>query len=433
MVKLPLLTATGVVSISSLTASCVVGGGGFLSTGLQLAALFTGLGYCYHGDRNPIRILGNLKIRVSGLEKIKAQLTQECEDLHHLKGAIASLNELESLIEQKHLELQAIEQQHRRRWEDKEKELSDRRVEIEKFLEESLAQNSVKFEERSQQLNQRQSEIEKFLEDERGKLNQWAEERSQHFVNWETQIKESAEQLETELEQDKQSFLRQQKAEVDALHDEIDLLRSQLAESENEIRRYEFPRMPEGVDREDVAARRVIEILRDCKLICDFRGAWIENGFVIVRVRPRRGGEREISKWANRIHIEMNLAIAPEISTEQGAVQLRLKPQELVSLSPVGNPISPNSEPDGDVEEPITQFIEPKLILDPHGPIRPLERRWVVWLWTCHNPPIRNKKSVIKRVWGATSGARMEKFYSARERLHQILDDANISYRKREG
>lgn len=404
MIKLPLLTATGVVSISSFTASCVVGGGGFLSTGLQLAALFTGFGYCYYGDRNPIRILGDLKIRVSGLENIKAQLTQECEELHQLKGVIASLNELESLIEQKHLELQVIEQQHRRRWENKEKELSNRTLEIEKFL-----------------------------EDERLKLNELTQERSQHFVNWETQIKESAEQLEQELEADKQSFLRHQKAEIDVLNDEADLLRSQLAESENEIRRYEFPRMPEGVDREDVAARRVIEILRDCKLICDFRGAWIENGFVIVRVRPRRGGEREISKWANRIHIEMNLAIAPEVSTEQGAVQLRLKPQELVSLSPAGNPVNPNPELEGDLEELITQFIEPKLILDPHGPIRPLERRWVVWLWTCHNPPIRNKKNVIKRVWGATSGARMEKFYAARERLHQILDDADIAYRKREG
>lgn len=433
MVKLPLLTATGVASISSLTASCAIGGGGFLNAGLQLAALLTGFGYCYYGDRNPIRILADLKIRVSSLEKIKSQLTQECEELHNLKGAIASLQELEKLIEEKHGQLQAVERTHRRCWEDKEKELSDRAFEIEKFLEESIAQHSVKFGEKSQDLNQRQGEIEKFLEDEQSKLNIWAEERSQHFINWEAEIKKRTQQIEAEIEQDKQSFLRQQKAEIDALNDEIDLLRSQLAESENEIRRYEFPRMPEGVDREDVAARRVIEILRDCKLTCDFRGAWIENGFVIVRVRPRRGGEREISKWANRLHIEMNLVIAPEISTEQGAVQLRLKPQELVSLSPVGNPVTPNPEPDGDAEEPIAQFIEPKLILDPHGPIRPLEKRWVIWLWTCHNPPIRNKKSVIKRVWGATSGARMEKFYAARERLHQILDEASISYRKKEG
>ena len=395
----PLITAVGVISLSSATAALCTGGG--LSISLQVASVFTGLGYCYY-ERNPFRVLRDLNTRILKLEDAKSALTQECENLNESKLAHASLNELEQLIKQKHQELQEVEKQYRKQWQQKEDDIA-----------------------------QRQGQIEKFLEEELQKLRTQADERSQALEQREAWINSQVEKLETELDEDKQNFLREQQAVIDQLNDEIDLLRSQLKEAEHEIKRYEFPRMPEGVEREDIAARRVIEILRDCKVVVDFRGAWIESGFIIVRIRPRRGGEREVKKWANRIHIELNLSAPPEVSTAHGAVQLKLKPQELVYLPASNEPTPSPDKPDGDTDESPETFIEPSIVLDPYGPIRPLESRWVLFLWNYHNPPIRNKKNVIRRVWGATNGARPEKFRAARERLHQILDDAGIKYRVR--
>ncbi|BDA71559.1 hypothetical protein CAL7716_057250 [Calothrix sp. PCC 7716] len=399
MTNTPLLNIAGAVSISSLTCSCVIGGGGFLSAALQINAFLFGVSYCYYDNRNPIKILGDLRLRVSELNRLRAQLTSECDELQQNKGALATLDEIEKLISQKEAELKKVEKSYRVRWSEKEEEL-----------------------------NKRGAQIEQFLDNEQFRINRELETRNMELDQREAFIIQEQEKIEAELEEDKQNFLKHQQAEIGAYKDEIALLRSQLAEAEAEITRYEFPRMPEGVNREDVAARRVIEILRDCKLICDFRGAWIEDGFVIVRVRPRRGGEKEVSKWANRIHIELNLVSPPEVSTQQGAVQLRMAPQEMVSL-PLVNPKSPSPEPDGDLEEALHSFVEPRLVLDPHGPIRPLERRWVLWLWNYCSPQVRNKKNVIRRVWGATNGAKPEKFRAARERLHKILDDAGIPYR----
>jgi hypothetical protein len=395
-----LLHSCGLVSIGSLTASCVVGGGGFLGSALQINSLLFGLSYCYYGDRNPIRILGDLKIRVSELQKSRKQLIDECEALQANKQGLHSLQAIELLIAEKEKALENTEARYFQQWKKKEEELS-----------------------------KRTSEIEKFLEDEKTKINQLSVERSQSLDERETLIQQELERINEELETDKKQFLEEHNRAIASLEDEIDFLKAQLQEAEAEIQRYDFPRMPEGVSREDIAARRIIEILRDCKLICDFRGAWIENGFILVRVRPRRGGEKEIQKWANRFQMEMDLQAIPEISTQSGAIQLRLLPNDVPYTPPRNEPISPDDEPDGDKTEPLHDFIEPKLILDPMGPIRPLERRWVLWLWTHHNPPIRNKANVIRRVYGATNGGKPEKFRAGRERLHIILSDAGVEFR----
>ena len=98
MKNTPLLTIAGAISISSLTCSCVIGGGGFLSTALQINAFLFGVSYCYYDNRNPIKILGDLTLRVSELNKLRAQLTSECDQLQQNKGALASLDEVEKLI-----------------------------------------------------------------------------------------------------------------------------------------------------------------------------------------------------------------------------------------------------------------------------------------------------------------------------------------------
>lgn len=395
----PLIKLIGVVSISSATAALCSSGG--LSTSLSLTSFFTGLGFCYY-RKNPYQVLKSLNTQILELTKQKIQLSDELKALSDKELAIASVEEIENLIDKKHLELREIEKQYRKQWEIKQNEINQQQLDNEKFLEEKTASIQTQLDERSQAIDQR-----------------------------EMLIQQEIERINSELEADKKEFLEENNRVVASYEDEIVFLKEQLREAEAEIKRYDFPRMPEGVSREDIAARRIIEILRDCKLICDFRGAWIENGFILVRIRPRRGGEKEVSKWANRIQIELSLEALPEISTQSGAVQLRLMPNDTPYVPPPNEPIKSNDEPNGDLTEPLHQFVEPSIILDPHGPIRPLERRWVLWLWTIHNPPLNNKANVIRRVWGATNGGKPEKFRAARERLHQILDDENIKYRVR--
>lgn len=395
----PLLKGIGFISLSSTTAALCTSGG--LSISLASTAFFTGLGFCFY-QRNPYQILKNLNTQIFELTKEKIQISEDLRDLGDKELAIASLEAVEKLIDQKHLELQEIEKQYRKQWEIKQSEI-----------------------------NQQQLDNEKFLEEKQLEINSQIAERSQSLDEREQLIQQQIEQINQELEEDKKHFLEESNRAIASYEDEINFLKEQLREAEAEIKRYDFPRMPEGVSREDIAARRIIEILRDCKLICDFRGAWIENGFILVRIRPRRGGEKEVGKWANRIQIELSLEALPEISTQSGAVQLRLMPNDTPYIAPLNESVKPSDESNGDRSEPLHEFIEPNIILDPFGPIRPLERRWVLWLWTIHNPPLRNKANVIRRVWGATNGGKPEKFRAAKERLHQILDDENIKYRVR--
>lgn len=395
----PLVKGIGFISLSSATAALATSGG--LSISLNISALFTGLGFCFY-QKNPYQVLKYLNTQISELTKQKIQVSEDLKGLGDKELAIASLKAVEELIEQKHLELQEIEKQYRKQWDLKQQEINQQQLNNEKFLEEKTASIQTQLDERSQALDQR-----------------------------EQLIQQEIERINSELEADKKEFLEENNRLIASYEDEINFLKEQLREAEAEIKRYDFPRMPEGVSREDIAARRIIEILRDCKLICDFRGAWIENGFILVRIRPRRGGEKEVSKWGNRIQIELNLEALPEISTQSGAVQLRLMPNDTPYIAPPNESIKSIDEQNGDLTEPLHQFVEPNIILDPYGPIRPIERRWVLWLWTIHNPPLHNKANVIRRVWGATNGGKPEKFRAARERLHQILDDENIKYRVR--
>jgi hypothetical protein len=394
-----LLKTTGILCISSFTISqCGISEG--LQVSLQASSLLFGLAHCYLGT-NPVAKVFQLKKKIKFLEETRKRLTEENQQLSTIEDAIAYSKKLDNLIETKNKQLSQVEIKFRESWEEREQQLIDREANL------------------HQEIKQREETI-----------NQEILKRTQELEELQAQINEQAQQLEQELNQDKQEFLKNQEAELKLLEDENEFLKSQLVEAEAEIRRHDFPRLPEGVNLEDIIARRVIEILRDCKVIADFRGAWIESGFVILRVRPRRGGQREVEKWANRIQLELKLDQLPEILTTQGAVQLRIKPQNIgLDNTPcVGEPQIQNSE----FDRPLHEFIEPTITIDPYGPIRKIEKDWVLWLWTCHNPPIRNKRAVIKRVWGASNGARPQKFLAARERLHQILEEAKIPYRRRD-
>jgi DNA repair exonuclease SbcCD ATPase subunit len=186
-----LLNIAGGISLSSLTAACAVGEG-FLNTALQVNSLLFGLSYCYYGDRNPIRILGDLKIRVSKLEQSRSQLVAECDRLQGNKEALHSLQAIEALIESKEAALQQTEQRYSQKWADREAAL-----------------------------NQRTADIEKFLEDEKGKINQLSLERSQSLDQRETLIQQELERINEELEADKKQFLEEHGRAIASLEDEI--------------------------------------------------------------------------------------------------------------------------------------------------------------------------------------------------------------------
>ncbi|MCC5609727.1 hypothetical protein LC612_23860 [Nostoc sp. CHAB 5834] len=183
-------------------------------------------------------------------------------------------------------------------------------------------------------------------------------------------------------------------------------------------------------------------------------------------------GERSKTKaaqiWADKQDIEMELAEAPKFATLRGAVQIWLKPQEMVRLpslpfdgeppnpspnpppnppnlrviktesydnfaqSPTQQPFTPSSpQPNKEFDERLMGFVEPRAKLPPYGAIRQIERDWVGYLWCFHDPVIRNQKEIIFRTWGYKSGDG-DGFQSARARLHQILRDAGIQPKTRD-
>jgi hypothetical protein len=59
-----------------------------------------------------------------------------------------------------------------------------------------------------------------------------------------------------------------------------------------------------------------------------------------------------------------------------------------------------------------------------------MERDWIGYLYCFHDPPVRNQKALILRVWGYKSGD-SSGYRSARTRLRTILVDAGIEIRKK--
>ncbi|MDF5731488.1 MAG: hypothetical protein PUP92_26660 [Rhizonema sp. PD38] len=259
---------------------------------------------------------------------------------------------------------------------------------------------------------------------------------------------------------------------IAAYQSKIELLESRIDELERVLDEYEAPPLPEGSSFEIMIARKCMELLFKKRVICWFKGVSIDgDGYVVLRLKPTEGGQKAIEKWANHLHIEMELAENPKFATLRGAVQIWLKPQEMVRLpaipdgdddeyTPPPNHPSPNrmtkhqntspklrlltnvgsqdsdetdtrqrfDENSYEFDERLERFVSPTAKLPPYGAIRQMERDWVGYLWIYHEPPIRNQKHIIFKVWGYKSGEG-DGFQSARRRLHTILKDAGITPR----
>jgi hypothetical protein len=76
-----------------------------------------------------------------------------------------------------------------------------------------------------------------------------------------------------------------------------------------------------------------MELLLTKRVVCEFKGVAVDpDGYVVARLKPEDGGQKAIEKWANHLHIEMELAEPPKFATFRGAVQIWLKPQDMVRL-----------------------------------------------------------------------------------------------------
>lgn len=318
---------------------------------------------------------------------------------------------------------------------DAETDLELNQQEHQQKLEKLTAEYQEQWQQREAELLTQQQEIEKLTEAEQQKLE------------------ENIAAANEDLEQDKQSFLKEQAEIIQQYESKIELLDSELDELRSLLAQYEAPALPEGSSFEVVIARRCMELLLRKRVVCEYKGAAVdEQGYVVARLKPVDGGQKAIEKWANHLHIEMDLAEAPKFVTLRGAVQVWLKPQEMVRLPAVApfdrhpgeappnlrlvrNEASPEIQPPQRLQEASTEFderlerfVEPSAKLPPYGAIRQIERDWVGYLWIYHDPPVRNQKHLILRVWGYKSGDG-DGFQSARSRLHQILKDAGITPR----
>jgi hypothetical protein len=267
------------------------------------------------------------------------------------------------------------------------------------------------------------------------------------------QAKADEEWLQSELdrltgliEADKKKFLETHTKELNRLRDRIDYLESQLAGAEWQIEQLEAPRLPEGVEQHEWAARRVIEVLGRLNVACDYVSAHLEQKFIVVDIRPREGGIRDIKKYLDRLQIELALAETPECEVIPGAVRLFLKPRTFLPLDDPAtlrcsdNPtipvittthpevIAPNAIATLDASY-MSDFVEPDRKCSVRGNVTQLEVDWVNWLYKYHKPvPIRGQKAIILRVWNKKSGDGVG-YIKAREKFRAIARQLDIELR----
>jgi hypothetical protein len=267
-------------------------------------------------------------------------------------------------------------------------------------------------------------------------MNQKLREISDDDENY---LAQERERLAAELAHDKKIFLDKHKAEIERHRDRIDFLEQELAAMQYTIRNYEMPILPEGVTTEQIAARRAIEILYKSDCVCDYRGSWAESGYIKVRLVPRSGGLKGVSKWLDRLMFELALAEKPQAELVSGAIQLVLKPQSMVSMD--ASPVVKVKEPTPELElteavnslnySYLQDFVEPDTKHSINGAISQLEVDWFNYLWNFLEPrPIRNQKAIIYRIWGKKAGDGVG-YTTARGRLARIAQMLQVELRRK--
>lgn len=396
---------------------------------IQIAALSIGSlsgSACYLQERKKPRVLTDAEIKELAVNSACRQLEEyEQERLANIEHLYQTWESDAASIE---ADLDTIAAEREAQINNLNKQLESLESLLDDQLEEIERKHQDAIQELEKTLRQKQAEVEKELAAKEDQLKAIASE-DEAWVNQEV------ERLTAELEDDKREFLTKYEKREEKLNDRIEFLEQELSALQWQLRHYEQPQLPEGVEQDQIAARRVIEILHSLGVTTDYRGSWLDAEYIYVRVRPRTGGLKQITKWLDRIMIELALAEKPSAELVPGAIQLFLKPRTFLPMDVTETPMNPVTGNQSSMEHPevpcmeaiatlnasyLRDFVEPQHWHTINGAITQLELDWFNYLWNFLEPrPIRNQKAIIYRIWGKKSGDGSG-FITARGRMHRI-------------
>lgn len=389
---------------------------------------------------DPRKRLKELDLRIDSIEKSIERKQQELQELNQLTDT-----ELTAIIQEKELHITNLDKQI----EDLNSLIDEAFEEIETKEQQSRSLIDRERESRSSQLK---AEIDQYRTQQLAELESKEAQLAEIAKSDERWLQEETEKLTTQLEADKEEFLRKHRQEIAKLCSSIDLLEEELAAAHRLLEKYEEPELPRGMDVEKVAAYKVQKFFRDKGIITYLVGAYPDeaNRRVLIRLRPKTGGQSQFKKaLLNELQIQEDLPEPVGIRTVAGAVEFEIKPRTWTAFKPWDDlppePGTPEPTRPGVTssyefehsspvsEKELEDFTEPTFRLRPFGKITRVEQTWIVALWEVG---IKTQRVVLGTVYMSQTGNPVAKgdgnsFIQARERMYSILDIQGVSYMRR--
>ncbi|NJN11686.1 MAG: hypothetical protein HC836_49900 [Richelia sp. RM2_1_2] len=256
------------------------------------------------------------------------------------------------------------------------------------------------------------------------------------------------------IEQAKQQYLKDVEKftqVIEELENQIKSLLTQNQMLRMEIESYDEPQYPEGYREHEIYARGIIDYYKSVGIKLDYKLSWKEGDRVVVRLIPReeKVGEKQLRSFHDRLQRKFDLSQLPTITTTAGCIQFDMKLIELqtpvVELVQSYSAISTSSphviHPELVSHEEMRthleraqqrEFVPPKQRFSPFEPLTQTERDWALWLYKTVG--IKDQNTIMGAIWRNTRGNGVsqgvgQSYIRAREKLHQIFDEANIPRR----
>jgi len=277
--------------------------------------------------------------------------------------------------------------------------------------------------------------------------------------------KKLAAEQNNQIKKDIQQKAQEQfQAQMQKMQDVLEQLNNEIRslESENQMLRAELqsldlPRLPEGWSFQETYARALIEFYKCLGIKLDYESSFKEADKLRIRVVPRekKVGEQQLRGYSDRLQREMKLTELPDIATIDGTIQFLIKLVEIQQLKPAQLPTPKNQYPTPTAQLLIPEVVHPEISTEeareflqkreyqdfqppqsrfnPKEPITQIERDWVTWLWNFCK--IQDQNTIMRTVWKNSRGSGIKPgagsiYRAARERLHEILDNAGIDRRE---
>ena len=253
----------------------------------------------------------------------------------------------------------------------------------------------------------------------------------------EQQLNEYASNLKSSATDQVQAIIDDYEQRLSMLLDEKRLLLNQVAHCEEIIHELQAPRLPEGSDPASLLASKLCQFLNNHRIPVDYERCWYDSGEVMVWVKPRKGGSKQIEKYLDEIHLQLNLLKRPLVSVINGMVQIAMKPEPYSDEQPLNEHYTrgisyestehavkmlTNAWNKSAPSRPIDGFIEPLIPIQPVGGISKIEKDWVTKLF--YDGLV--KKQIIARVYGITS-TRAHAYAAASDRYDSIIQTFRVT------